>query len=177
MKSSGRKTKLTAGIIKSVYTGIKKRKTWNQIAATLCIDPKTLRNWRERGENEKTGLYRKFVDTIERAESELRDEARETLRFESSSAPSKQIFICFIQGELTRRIHIAETQQLPHEKLSALQLNSPDALELLNVIPATAGEAAQLHQHFAEERLHGQWFSESTRLLKFIDNIDNIDEK
>ena len=170
--AKGRKTKLTDDMIEPIYTGLKNRMSWNQIASIVGVDPKTFRNWRHRGEKEKRGLYRKFVDTIARAESEVRAEACETLRFESSCEKSKQISICFIQGEMTRRIHIGETQNLPHQRLSALQLNSPDRLKLLKVIQASKGDAAQLHQQFAENRLHGEWFYPSQPLLKFIESLD-----
>ena len=170
--AKGRKTKLTDDMIEPIYTGLKNRMSWNRIASIVGVDPRTLRNWRHRGEKEKRGLYRKLVDTVQRAESEVRAEACETLRFESSCEKSQRIFICFIQGEITRLIHIGETQELPHQRLSALQLNSPDKLKLLKGIQATKGDAAQLHQEFAEDRKHGEWFYPSQRLVKFIESLD-----
>ena len=172
METRGRKTKLTEDLIEPIYTGLKNRMSWNQIASIVGVDPKTFRNWRHRGEKEKRGLYRKFVDTIERAESEVKEGLREELLFQASNTKSQRIFICFIQGEITRRIHIGETQELPHQRLSALELNSPDTLKLLKVIHASKGDAAQLHQQFAENRLHGEWFSPSQRLVKFIESLD-----
>ena len=120
----GRKTKLTADIIKSIYAGIKNRLSWKQIGNIVGVDPKTLRNWRKRGETEKRGPYRKLVDTIARAESEL----QEVVRFESPKTKSDQRKICFIQGEVTGLIHISETRN-PHKKIECLRSNSPDAIE------------------------------------------------
>ena len=162
----GRKTKLTADIIKSIYAGIKNRLSWKQIAYIVGIDPKTLRNWRERGAKEKRGLYRKLVDTIERAESEL----RVVVRFESPKTKSDQRKVCFIQGEITGLIHISETRN-PHKKIECLRSNSPDALKLLTMLDAGKGDEKQLHSLFTDERMHGEWFSPSKRLLKFIGSL------
>ena len=162
----GRKTKLTTDIIKSVYDGIKNRMSWNQIADRVGIDPRTLRKWREWGETGKQGLYRKLVDTIARAESEL----QEVLQFEPPKTKSEQRKICFIQGEITGLIHISETRD-PHKKFECLRSNSPDALKLVAIEDAGKGDVKQLHALFADERLHGKWFSPSKRLLKFIESL------
>ena len=173
METRGRKTKLTDDMIEAIYTALKNRMSWNQIASIVGVDPKTLHNWRHRGSQEgrtKRGdkIYRAFVDTIQRAESEL----QEVVLFQASNTKSQRIFICFIQGETTRRIHIGETQELPHQRLSALQLNSPDTLKLLKGINAGRGDEAQLHQQFAKDRVHGEWFYPSQPLLKFIESLD-----
>ena len=162
----GRKTKLTADIIKSIYAGIKNRLSWKQIGNIVGVDPKTLRNWRERGAKEKRGLYRKLVDTIERAESEL----RVVVRFESPKTKSDQRKICFIQGEITGLIHIGETRN-PHKKIECLRSNSPDPLKLVAIQSAGKGDVNQLHALFADDRMHGAWFSPSKRLLKFIESL------
>ena len=44
--AKGRKTKLTDDMIKAIYTALKKRMSWNRIAALVGVDPRTLRNWR-----------------------------------------------------------------------------------------------------------------------------------
>ena len=46
METRGRKTKLTDDMIEAIYTALKNRMSWNQIAALVGVDPKTLRNWR-----------------------------------------------------------------------------------------------------------------------------------
>ena len=166
--AKGRKTKLTDDMIEPIYTGLKNRMSWNRIASIVGVDPRTLRNWRHRGEKEKRGLYRKFVDTIQRAESELQD----VVLFQASNTKSQRIFICFIQGETKRLIHIGQTQNPPHQRLATFQSCSPDTLKLLKVIHATKGDEAQLHQQFAKDRVHGEWFYPSQPLLKFIESLD-----
>ena len=67
----GRKTKLTRKLIKPIVKAIKRRMTQKQIADFLGIDPKTFRNWRERGLREEKGIYRELADAMERAEAEI----------------------------------------------------------------------------------------------------------
>ena len=66
----GRKTKLTEEIIERICELVKLRLSWNRIAYVVGIDPRTLRNWRERGEKQKSGLYRELVTSVQRAEAE-----------------------------------------------------------------------------------------------------------
>jgi transposase-like protein len=84
-KGKGRKTKLTDEIVERICDLVKLRLSWNQIAAIVGIDPKTLRNWRDRGSQEgrtKRGdkIYREFVEQLNRAEAEMYAEAVEVFR-------------------------------------------------------------------------------------------------
>ena len=76
----GRKTKLTEEIIERICDLVKLRLSWNRIAYIVGIDPKTLRNWRERGEKEKKGLCRELVTRVHRAEAEMYVETVEVFR-------------------------------------------------------------------------------------------------
>ena len=169
----GRKTKLTDDMIKAIYTALKKRMSWNQIASIVGVDPKTLHNWRHRGSQEgrtKRGdkIYRAFVDTIQRAESELQRWYFSKLLTRSLNESLSVLFKVRRSG----LIHIGQTQNPPHQRLATFQSCSPDTLKLLKVIHATKGDAAQLHQQFAENRKHGEWFYPSQRLVKFIESLD-----
>ena len=168
----GRKTKLTDDIIDSIYVCIKHRMKKKQITETIGVDPKTLRNWIARGEKAKDGLFRKLVDTIQRAESELREESF----LEHSDIKSQRIFLYFIQGEMTRLIKIGQTCHHPHQKLYEFQNASPDKLRLLKVAHAGKGYEKQLHLQFASNRAHGTWFYPSQELMEFIESLKGLSD-
>ena len=91
--------------------------------------------------------------------------------FQASNTKSQRISICFIQGETTRRIHIGETQEL-RTNGCRFTIELTRHVETPKGINAGRGDAAQLHQQFAENRLHGEWFYPSQPLLKFIESLD-----
>ena len=80
----GRKTKLDDTLIEQVCELIRLELSWTQIAATLGIHPATFRNWRERGSQEKPKrgdkIYREFVEAVNRAETEMYQEAVSVFR-------------------------------------------------------------------------------------------------
>ena len=80
----GRKTKLTEEIIEQICELVKLRASWNRIGYIVGIDPRTLRNWRERGSQEKPKrgdkIYREFVAGINRAEAESYVDAVQVFR-------------------------------------------------------------------------------------------------
>ena len=81
---SGRKTKLDDDMIDQICELVKLQLSWSQIASIVGIDPKTLRNWRERGsqETKKRGdkIYRRLVDAVNRADAEMYEESVKVLR-------------------------------------------------------------------------------------------------
>ena len=84
-KGKGRNTKLTKALIARICELLKLRLSWTQIASIVGVDPKTLRNWRDRGSQEgrtKRGdkIYREFVEQLNRAEAEMYAEASEVVR-------------------------------------------------------------------------------------------------
>lgn len=168
----GRKTKLTDNIIDSIYVCIKQRMKKKQITETIGVDPKTFRNWIARGVKANDGLFRKLVDTIQRAESELREESF----LEHSDLKSQRIFLYFIQGEMTRLIKIGQTRNHPHQKLYEFQSASPDKLRLLKVAHAEKGYEKQLHLQFGPNRAHGTWFYPSQELLEFIESLKELSD-
>lgn len=81
--------------------------------------------------------------------------------------PPAPITIYFIQGATTRLIKIGVTTDL-QMRLSALQATSPDRLTVLGCLPGSLDDEGSLHARFARERLHGEWFKPSARLMRFI---------
>lgn len=55
-------------------------------------------------------------------------------------------------------------------RITALQVGSPDKLELLGVVrcPDPAKLERDLHGRFARERSHGEWFRYSSRLQAYV---------
>ena len=80
----GRKTKLDADMIERICELIRLQMSWGQIGNIVGVDPKTLRNWRERGSQEKPKrgdkIYREFVEEINRADAEMYEEAVSVFR-------------------------------------------------------------------------------------------------
>ena len=74
----GRKTKLDETMIERICELIKLQCSWNQICDMVGITPMTLRNWRERGSQEKVKrgdkIYKQLVDGVSRAEAEVYEE-------------------------------------------------------------------------------------------------------
>ncbi len=117
--------------------------TWSDIPVPLC-------------EKHATAVWLHVQDAI-------RD------RFPEPSGPplpgqSVVYFIC--SGDL---IKIGTTTCLP-ERLQAIQTSSPDAPEILLVVPGGLTEEKQVHALFREDRVRGEWFRPSQRLIQFIDD-------
>jgi hypothetical protein len=53
----------------------------------------------------------------------------------------------------------------PKKRLSQIQGMSPNPLEILTTVD---GDEAAIQQYFNAERLHGEWFTATERLLNFI---------
>lgn len=77
-------------------------------------------------------------------------------------------FVYFIQGEGGGPIKIGWAVY-PRGRLSSLQASSPVRLRLLAYVPGGVAKERRLHQQFAADRLHGEWFIESDKLHAEID--------
>lgn len=44
----------------------------------------------------------------------------------------------------------------------------PTQLRLLGIEPGRSKREAELHRHFAKERANGEWYEQSSRLLRYI---------
>lgn len=76
--------------------------------------------------------------------------------------------IYFIASAETARIKIGFTAGDPVARLKNLQTGSPTKLTLLAHRSGTIDNEQWLHGEFAEERLHGEWFHASDRLVAFL---------
>jgi hypothetical protein len=56
-------------------------------------------------------------------------------------------------------------------RVAVLQTAHPATLELLAAIPGDTSREQSLHERFERERVRGEWFEPSERLLSFIDGL------
>ncbi len=79
-------------------------------------------------------------------------------------------WVYFVRAKTVGLIKIG-IATLPNRRLNALQVGSPDRLEIVGLIRAKnhADLERELHSRFSRLRVHGEWFSPGPALLKFID--------
>lgn len=70
--------------------------------------------------------------------------------------------VYFIRGQRTRLIKIGQSID-PVQRLAELSRCSAEDLELLAVFESET--EAQIHSEFSDERVHGEWFRESSRIF------------
>ena len=77
---------------------------------------------------------------------------------------------CYFIQDASGPIKIGKTgEKSAASRLKTLQTGNPRKLTLLTVTRAHSERS--LHQRFAEERVAGEWFSPSERLLSFIEEL------
>lgn len=79
--------------------------------------------------------------------------------------------IYFFQGEITRRIKIGFTTRFIHNRMSSLQIGSPDKLLFVGAHPGDERTEYHLHNRFRENYSHGEWFNESEELTLYIERF------
>jgi hypothetical protein len=79
--------------------------------------------------------------------------------------------VYFIQAEDGGPIKIGLAGD-PTKRLSELQRTSPQRLRILATEPGSASHERELHERFAEHRLHGEWFAPCPELLALIDSSE-----
>ncbi len=57
----------------------------------------------------------------------------------------------------------------PQRRLKSMQTNSPVLLEIFVTLPGNEQLEEKLHEMFAENRIRGEWFKPSQKLIAFID--------
>ncbi len=77
--------------------------------------------------------------------------------------------IYFIQGEITRRIKIGFTKGFIEARLNALQIGSPDKLNIVAAQLGNEKDEHQLHIKFDQHRSHGEWFFECDEVFDYIE--------
>lgn len=70
----------------------------------------------------------------------------------------------------TQRVKIGYTKGSLNKRLRALQTGSPTKLSVLAWHKGSLADEQRLHHQFADERLHGEWFDMSSRLLAHLMN-------
>ncbi len=65
----------------------------------------------------------------------------------------------------------SEKLRVPKNRLRQLQTGSASKLHLLGVIVDKASRESELHALFAEDRIQGEWFRDTTRLRNYIDDF------
>ena len=78
--------------------------------------------------------------------------------------------IYFIQQGTDGPIKIGYTSGSVERRISTLQTASPEKLHLIAKGNGTKVNESMLHQMFSDERLNGEWFKPSERLIEYIHN-------
>ncbi len=63
--------------------------------------------------------------------------------------------------------------KFPDSRISKLQYNSPEQLDVLKVIQGNGTLEKMLHRLFAGERDHGEWFTASDRMVSFVKTLED----
>lgn len=85
------------------------------------------------------------------------------------SIPMSRWLVYFIQAE-TGQIKIGRSTRIA-DRLLTLQQSSPVALKFVGWVPEHGRREIELHCTFAVDRLHGEWFRPSPRLIDLIERI------
>lgn len=93
-------------------------------------------------------------------------------RLDKVVAPSTDLY--FIESECAERHVKIGIAANPQRRLIKLQMCSPYRLRLLAVFPGKASLEQELHQRLAADRLHGEWFRRSDRLLAAIAELSTV---
>ncbi len=86
----------------------------------------------------------------------------------SAETPKLAMFVYFIQPVDGGLIKIGKSYD-PKRRLSDIQLYSPVKLQILAATSHLEEQA--MHKMFAAERVHGEWFQPSDRLLALISEV------
>ena len=76
--------------------------------------------------------------------------------------------IYFIQQGTDGPIKIGYTNSSVESRLANLQTANCEKLHLLATATGEQRDEAMLHARFADERLNGEWFKPSTRLIEYL---------
>jgi hypothetical protein len=114
----GRKTKLTRKLIAPICERVKQRMTQKEIADFLGIDPKTFRNWRERGHSEEKGIYRELVDAMDHAEAEMYSECVKVIQEGILGGATQITRKVKLENGMPVKTEITEKTLLPNPKLA-----------------------------------------------------------
>lgn len=80
-------------------------------------------------------------------------------------------YVYFVTARDVGRVKIGHSFE-PFQRISQLRSASPIPLCLERVCEGGKGREAELHQMFADHRLHGEWFLLSEEVVSFMETID-----
>lgn len=83
----------------------------------------------------------------------------------------KDGMVYFAQEEGGGPIKIGHTNTPLGSRISFLQVGNPRRINVLAAYPGDDAEERRLHRLFAKERLRGEWFSQSDRLMAYIGKL------
>ena len=66
--------------------------------------------------------------------------------------------------------------KLPRRRLAAMQIWSPEKLEIVAAVPGTFADETRLHRQFAAHRLHGEWFEAAPPVLAAMARASTLGE-
>ena len=88
---------------------------------------------------------------------------------QAESLDTKDVY--FVQGITTGHIKIGRSYNVV-SRLANMQTNSSEELNLLGIIKKGGGKLEKdLHRTFSDDRIHGEWFTPSPRLLSYIQDF------
>lgn len=74
-------------------------------------------------------------------------------------------YVYAVLAQESRRIKIGVTND-PNRRLASLQTGSPERLELIGAAPGDRFTEARLHAELQHDRLLGEWFASTDRVIR-----------
>lgn len=106
---------------------------------------------------------------LQRALMQLAHKFSEDEEFDARKRKEKDVYI--IQSGITKHIKIGHSINVT-QRVKSLKTSSPERLLLLGVVKDKALTERDIHKEFSDDRVKGEWFNPSPRLLEWIhDNV------
>ena len=110
--------RLDDDLIEKICELLKLRLPWRKIAHAIGVTDRTLQNWRNRGKEAKSGLYRRLFEAIDAAKAEMYEEyaslVRDATLFGGKTVTKKIV----IAADGSRRTEIIEKTTPPNAELA-----------------------------------------------------------
>lgn len=109
------------------------------------------------------------TEALPRSEDVTRSIRKPPAQLERNGWPAEGILVVyFVQGEVTRRIKIGETDNLIERITNLRGSQSSEKLTVLGWMEADENTERELHDQFAGDRAHKEWFYNTVAILQFI---------